>query len=364
MGVARGDDVDEGEELGARDEARDRSERAPASPISSRRGTGRAGCSRPPTWTRKPLWPSHQMWIPVSSRDAVTSATKSSPRAAARRARAAPRRRSPRPRVPAPSPSGTGTERAARVRTPTAGPCGSSRRRGRARRGRRPWLLGRRALATVRAGGRVGGHYARRHGGALPRPGRCGPRARAGCSSTSTSQMRSSSASRAAASRSRPRSRAPSRCRSTRSPSARSGYPRQPEYGIGAVAPGPGGVYLRTDEGLGEEELREVVDAGRRGGRDARPRAPRGASADRPHGQDGRARRRRARDGRDDGRGRPLGARRRGATRRRRGARRRHADRRAAARRGGRGRLPRTSGSGSALSGSGTPPSTSSATAT
>jgi len=37
------------------------------------------------------------------------------------------------------------------------------------------------------------------------------------------------------------------------------GYPRQPEYGIGAVAPGSGGVYLRTDEGLGEEELRQVV---------------------------------------------------------------------------------------------------------
>ena len=37
------------------------------------------------------------------------------------------------------------------------------------------------------------------------------------------------------------------------------GYPRQPEYGIGAVAPGAGGVFLRTDEGLGVEELREVV---------------------------------------------------------------------------------------------------------
>ena len=37
------------------------------------------------------------------------------------------------------------------------------------------------------------------------------------------------------------------------------GYPRQPEYGIGAAAPGSGGVYLRTNEGLGEAELRRVV---------------------------------------------------------------------------------------------------------
>ena len=37
------------------------------------------------------------------------------------------------------------------------------------------------------------------------------------------------------------------------------GYPSQPEYGIGAVTPGEGGVYLRTDEGLGEAELRAVV---------------------------------------------------------------------------------------------------------
>lgn len=36
------------------------------------------------------------------------------------------------------------------------------------------------------------------------------------------------------------------------------GYPRQPEYGLGAVAPG-GVVYVRTSEDLGEDELREVV---------------------------------------------------------------------------------------------------------
>lgn len=38
------------------------------------------------------------------------------------------------------------------------------------------------------------------------------------------------------------------------------GYPKQPEYGIGAVAPGSGGIYLRTDEGLGENQLRQVVE--------------------------------------------------------------------------------------------------------
>jgi putative phosphoribosyl transferase len=36
------------------------------------------------------------------------------------------------------------------------------------------------------------------------------------------------------------------------------GYPRQPEYGIGAVTPG-GGVYVRSAEGLGAEELQRVV---------------------------------------------------------------------------------------------------------
>jgi predicted phosphoribosyltransferase len=38
------------------------------------------------------------------------------------------------------------------------------------------------------------------------------------------------------------------------------GYPWQPEYGIGAVTPGERGVYLRSDEGLGEAELRRVVE--------------------------------------------------------------------------------------------------------
>ena len=38
------------------------------------------------------------------------------------------------------------------------------------------------------------------------------------------------------------------------------GYPFQPEYGIGAVTPGAGGVYLRSDEGLGEPELHRVIE--------------------------------------------------------------------------------------------------------
>ena len=38
------------------------------------------------------------------------------------------------------------------------------------------------------------------------------------------------------------------------------GYPWQPEYGIGAVTPGPGGVYLRSDEGLDESQLRRVIE--------------------------------------------------------------------------------------------------------
>ena len=38
------------------------------------------------------------------------------------------------------------------------------------------------------------------------------------------------------------------------------GYPWQPEYGIGAVTPGRGGVYIRSPEGLGEPELRRVIE--------------------------------------------------------------------------------------------------------
>ena len=38
------------------------------------------------------------------------------------------------------------------------------------------------------------------------------------------------------------------------------GYPFQPEYGIGAVTPGAGVVYLRSDEGLGESELRRAIE--------------------------------------------------------------------------------------------------------
>ena len=37
------------------------------------------------------------------------------------------------------------------------------------------------------------------------------------------------------------------------------GYPTQPEYAIGAVTPGAGGVYVRSDEGLGEEELSRAI---------------------------------------------------------------------------------------------------------
>ena len=38
------------------------------------------------------------------------------------------------------------------------------------------------------------------------------------------------------------------------------GYPWQPEYGIGAVTPGRGGVYIRSHEDLGESELRRVIE--------------------------------------------------------------------------------------------------------
>jgi len=38
------------------------------------------------------------------------------------------------------------------------------------------------------------------------------------------------------------------------------GYPFQPEYAIGAVTPGPGGVFLRSNDGLGESELRRAIE--------------------------------------------------------------------------------------------------------
>ena len=38
------------------------------------------------------------------------------------------------------------------------------------------------------------------------------------------------------------------------------GYPFQPEYAIGAVTPGVGGVYLRSDEALGSDELRHAIE--------------------------------------------------------------------------------------------------------
>jgi putative phosphoribosyl transferase len=37
------------------------------------------------------------------------------------------------------------------------------------------------------------------------------------------------------------------------------GYPTQPEYGIGAVTPGGGGIYLRTPEDLTDEELERAI---------------------------------------------------------------------------------------------------------
>ena len=38
------------------------------------------------------------------------------------------------------------------------------------------------------------------------------------------------------------------------------GYPCQPEYGIGAVTPGRGGVYIRSHEDLGVSELRRMIE--------------------------------------------------------------------------------------------------------
>jgi putative phosphoribosyl transferase len=41
------------------------------------------------------------------------------------------------------------------------------------------------------------------------------------------------------------------------------GYPGRPEYGIGAVTPGHGGIYVRSHEDLDELELRRVVETAR-----------------------------------------------------------------------------------------------------
>jgi putative phosphoribosyl transferase len=38
------------------------------------------------------------------------------------------------------------------------------------------------------------------------------------------------------------------------------GHPGQPEYGLGAVTPGPGGVYVRSSDGLAEPELRRAIE--------------------------------------------------------------------------------------------------------
>jgi predicted phosphoribosyltransferase len=42
------------------------------------------------------------------------------------------------------------------------------------------------------------------------------------------------------------------------------GHPWQPEYGLGAVTPGTDGVYIRSRDGLSDEELADAVDAARR----------------------------------------------------------------------------------------------------
>ncbi len=38
------------------------------------------------------------------------------------------------------------------------------------------------------------------------------------------------------------------------------GFPRQPEYGIGAVAAGSGGAYVRSDEGLSEQAVQRAIE--------------------------------------------------------------------------------------------------------
>ncbi len=38
------------------------------------------------------------------------------------------------------------------------------------------------------------------------------------------------------------------------------GHPSQPEYGIGAVTPGEDGVYLRSIDGLTEEQVRRAIE--------------------------------------------------------------------------------------------------------
>lgn len=45
------------------------------------------------------------------------------------------------------------------------------------------------------------------------------------------------------------------------------GHPRQPEYAIGAVAPGDG-VYVRAHDGLGDEDVDAAVDRARKGAAD------------------------------------------------------------------------------------------------
>jgi putative phosphoribosyl transferase len=41
------------------------------------------------------------------------------------------------------------------------------------------------------------------------------------------------------------------------------GYPSQPEYGIGAITPGAGGVYVRSDEGVGQDALSRAIGSAR-----------------------------------------------------------------------------------------------------
>ena len=80
--VARYDDVDEREQRRVDDEPRDALVGASVSPYLAVIESERYGSRRmfsPVIWTRNPLWPSHQMCIPVSSFEAWISAIRSSP---------------------------------------------------------------------------------------------------------------------------------------------------------------------------------------------------------------------------------------------------------------------------------------------
>ena len=204
------------------------------------------------------------------------------PAGAARSRPAAPRRRSPRG-GPAGKPSGTGSDSAAlrpnaerrprRVVEPEGkSASGSSAMAARGERsGRRDFSNRRRRPCPTLAA------WVRSSAIAPPPAVRCAARRWRRPSSAT----RWSWASPAAAWPSLPSSPVSSRSRWTRLPCARSGYPRQPEYGLGAVTPGHRGVYLRSDEGLGEDGFGPGDRAGKPGRRVARPAAARAASTSR-----------------------------------------------------------------------------------